>query len=222
LSVIDVAKKPSADDVLRRAHEASYRLPEGFPGFRAELRLSGPVDGAGEVAIRPRSRPRLTIDLPETDAKWLEHELSSLGVHRFHRPYEAADGPTEKRLETDDRNPHGDLIVLEDAMGSSYRVGDGLINEISRTHGGGRFTIAIQDRAEAPGGTQVSTAFTVFHWAAEGGHLSRVDAYSDAYVDVGGLLLPARRRIASASEDGLVVRQIELGAHEILNGEEES
>jgi Protein of unknown function (DUF3386) len=221
LSLIEVAQRPSADDVLRRAHEASYRLPAGFPGFRAELRVGGPVEASGRVTIRPRSRPVLEIDLPEKDAKWLEHELGSLAGHRFHRTYDESDGPTEKRLGEEDGNPHGDLIVLDDAMGSSYRVGDGVINEINRTHGGGRFTIVIQDRAQAPDGTLVSTAFTVCHWASEGQQLVRVDAYSDAYVDLGGVLLPSRRRIASASESGLVVRQFEFDAHEILDEEED-
>jgi Protein of unknown function (DUF3386) len=218
LSAIDVAERASADELLRRAHETSYRLPPGFPGFRARLRVSGPIEAAGRVTIRPGARPELEIDLPE-QAKWLEHELASLAGHRFHRSYDEADGPTAKRLEAEDGNPQGDLIVLEDSMDSSYRVGEGVINEISRTHGGGRFTIVIQDRAEAPDGRLVSTAFTVCHWGSDDGRLSRVDAYSDAYVDVDGLLLPSRRRIASASESGLLVRQFEFDAHEILDEE---
>jgi hypothetical protein len=214
VSITDVAAQ--ADLLTREAHEAAYRFPPGFPGFRCRLavRAEG-LEAEGRLTLRAGERPELEIELPD-EARWLEHELGSLAGHRFHRSYEDADGRNTKRVLDDDGNPHGRLVVIEDAMDSSYRIGGGRINEISRTHGGSRFTIAIQQRADAADGRAVSTAFTVCHWDAESGALLRADAYSDTHVELDGLLLPARRRIATASSSGLAVREVELSRHELL------
>jgi hypothetical protein len=216
LSATNVAGE--ADLLVREAHEASYRFPPGFPGFQSGLRFRATgVEAEGSLVFRAGERPELEIDLPEEERHWLEHELGSLAVHRFHRSYEDADGRNDKTLEPDDGSPLGRLVSIEDRMDSSYRIGGGRINEINRTHGGSRFTIVIQDRREAPDGRAVSTAFTVSHWDAENGRLLRADAYTDAFVDVGGLLLPSRRRVATASDAGLTVRELELGDHELLS-----
>jgi hypothetical protein len=61
----------------------------------------------------------------------------------------------------------------------------------------------------------VSTAFTVCHWG-DGGELKRTDAYTDSYAERAGVLLPAGRRVATASETGLVVREFELVGHDLL------
>jgi hypothetical protein len=164
--------------------------------------------------VRAGGRPEPEIDLPEEDARWLAHELSSMAGHRFHRAYEDADGRNGKVLHDDDGSPLGRLVAIEDAMDSSYRIRDGRIDAITRTHGGSRFTIVIQERAEAPDGRFVSTAFTVCHWDVESGRLLRADAYTDAYVERDGILLPARRRVATASDAGLTVRELELTDHE--------
>jgi hypothetical protein len=216
LSATNVAEE--ADLLVREAHEASYRFPPSFPGFRSGLRFrSAGVEAEGTLVLRAGERPELEIDLPEQEGHWLEHELGSLAVHRFHRSYEDADGRNDKTLEDDDGNPLGRLVSIADRMDSSYRVGGGRINEINRTHGGSRFTIVIQERAEAPDGRAVSTAFTVSHWDAATARLLRADAYTDAFADLGGLLLPSRRRVATASDAGLTVREVELTAHELLD-----
>jgi hypothetical protein len=215
--VVTEVSRPSPDDLLQRAHEASYRLPAGFAGFRAAIRFSGPAAAEGSVVVRAGERPELDIDLPEDERRWLEHELGSLVGHRLHRTYDDGDGATGKRLGADDGSPHGHLIELEDKMDSSYRVLDDHLTEITRTHGGQRFTIVIQERATAPDGRAISSAFTVIHWGDDA--VARADAYSDAHVEVADVLLPARRRVASGTASGLVVRQFELDGHELLDAE---
>ena len=56
-----------------------------------------------------------------------------------------------------------------------------------------------QNRRPAPGGRGVPSAFCVAYWNAATGDLTRVDAYHDSYVEVGGVLLPAARRVSVAS-----------------------
>ncbi len=210
-----------AELLTREAHDATYRFPPGFPGFRCRItvRAEG-VEAEGSLTLRAGERPELEIELPEDDARWLGHELGSLAGHRFHRSYDEADGRNPKRLHDDDGNPLGRLVAIEDEMDSAYRIGDGRINEISRTHGGSRFTIVIQQRADAGDGRAVSSAFTVCHWDAENGALLRADVYADSHVEVEGLLLPARRRVATASSSGLAVREVELSGHELLTAGE--
>jgi hypothetical protein len=210
-----------ADLLTQEAHEATYRFPPDFPGFRCRLAVRGEgLEADGSVTLRPGERPDLEIDLPDSEVQRLAHELGSLAAHRFHRSYEDADGRHSKVVQDADGNPNGRLVVIEDEMDSTYRIGDGRINEISRTHGGSRFTIVIQQRAAAGDGRAVSSAFTVCHWDAETGALLRADAYSDTHVELDGILLPARRRVATASGSGLDVREIELSDHELLATED--
>jgi Protein of unknown function (DUF3386) len=208
-----------ADELLHGAYTSNYRFPPGFAGFRSDLRYrSDGVAASGSVLVPAGSAPQLELNLPEDELRRLRHELGSLAAHRFHRDYESADGAHAKQLE-DDENALGRLVTIEDAMASSYRVGNGSINQITRTHGGSRFTIVIQGRVTAPDGRRASAAFTVFHWAEEDGRLVRTDAYEDGYAEVAGLLLPARRRVATASDAGLAVREIVLERHELLDPE---
>jgi Protein of unknown function (DUF3386) len=213
---VAAAAEVEADLLIREAHEAGYRFPPGFSGFAAGLRYrAAGIEAGGEVVIRAGTRPELRIDLPSGEERWLAHELSSMAGHRFHRAYEDTDGPTSKVAEPDDGNPLGRLVRLDDSMRSTYRVGAGLINEISREHAGSRFTIVIQQRAEAPDGRVVSAAFTVCHWEGDGA-LRRADAYTDSYVERAGVFLPAGRRVATANEEGLFVRELELVGHDLL------
>ena len=214
----ETALPAAADELLRGAYETNYRFPPDFGGFRSVLHFSGPdADGSGTAVFEAGSSPVVEIELPEADLRSLRHELGSMAGHRFHRDYDDADGAHDKRLE-DDENPLGRLVTIEDAMDSSYRVGDGSINQITRSHGGSRFTVVILARDTAPDGRLISSAFTVCHWSEEDGRLLRTDAYQDTYTVVDGVLLPARRRVTTASDAGLSVREIRLEQHTLLAG----
>ena len=103
-------------------------------------------------------------------------------------------------------------------MDSSFRVRGGQIEQISRSHGGSRFTIVMQERAAGPDGRSVSSAFTVFFFDESSGRLTRSHAYADTHVVVDGVLLPAARQVATADDDGLDVRRFELSGHALLPG----
>lgn len=57
-----------------------------------------------------------------------------------------------------------------------------------------------------------------WHQNAARGALSRTDAYRDTYTEVDGVPLPAVRRVVTASDDGLVARQLRLSDLRILAG----
>jgi hypothetical protein len=97
-------------------------------------------------------------------------------------------------------------------MSSSYRVDDGAISLVTRTPGDHRFSIAVQSRADAPDGTLLPRAFTVFTWG-EDGRLDAAEAYTDEYVETDGLALPASRLVVRADADGLLARRLVLRGH---------
>lgn len=209
------------DRRLRQAHDRAFRYPDGFPGYSARLLYEAEgARAAGAVTLAPGRSPdvRLDDDLAEDERGWLEHELGMMAGHRWHRPYEEADGRWEKRL-VEDGHPLGDLVELDDSMASAYRLRDGEITTIARTHAGTRFTITIQSRTPAPDGRIVSNAFTVVYHGQDAEELGRADVYTDEHETLGDLLLPRARTVVTASGDGLRVRRFELSAHAIAEVE---
>lgn len=208
-----------ADRRLREAHDRSYRYPEGFPGYSARVHYEGEEARAGgTVTLAPGRPPEIRLDeeLPEDDRGWLDHELGMLAGHRWHRTYEEADGRWQKHL-VEDGHPLGDLIEIDDSMASAYRVQDGEITTIARTHAGTRFTIVIQNRTTAPDGRTVSTAFTVsYHGQAE---LARVDSYADEHELLGDVLVPRARRVVTVDGSGFRVRRFELSDHVVAEAQ---
>ena len=213
---VDVGPRSDADRLLRDAHGAAYRHPAGFGGFSAAVVVrSEHAAVEGDVTLRPGEKPRLELEEGELQA-WAKRELTSMANHRWHREYDEGDGRHEKQLGPDDGHPLGRHVALEDSMHSSFRVVDGAISEITRTHEDSRFTIVIQERMKAPDGSNVSSSFTVFYWDEKSGRLTRTDAYRDGYAAQGELLLPTFRQVASADDSGLIVRRLELSQHELL------
>jgi hypothetical protein len=208
-----------ADALLRAAQEHGYQHPPDFPGFRAAVRIhDGATVADGTVTVPREGAPELDVDADEATLAWARHELGSMAMHRRHRSYEDGDGRHEKRLAPDDGSPLGRLVVLDDAMASTFRIREGHIQEISRSHGGARFTIAIQERVTAPDGRSVSSAFTVLFQDEQTGRLTRAHVYADGHTAVGELLLPGSRQVVTGDEDGLRVRRLELSGHELLDG----
>jgi hypothetical protein len=203
----------AADDLLRRAFERSYRYPEGLAGVVARLRVED-TDGRRDatVELRPGTAP---VVEGAVVAGEVAHELGMLAGHRWHRTYEESDGRWEKTLRADG-HPLGDLIELDDPMRSSYRVRDGEITTITRTHGGLRFTIVVQERLAAPDGRSISRSFSALYWDDGSDRIVRADVFTDDYVVVDGLPLPRSRRIVCGTDAGLRTRVLELSGHEVL------
>jgi len=204
-----MAPATTADALLREAHERGYRFPAGFDGFTARIAWETPAgSGEGAAEIRPGSeRPVETGEIDD----WADRQLRSLVAHRSPRPYEEGDGAIAKRV-TDDAHALGNRIELDDAMQSSYLVGNGQIAAVTRTAHGSQFTIVVQGRTPAGDGTSVPTTFCVAYWDGAGA-LSASEAYTDAYTELDGVLVPASRTVVRADGDGLSVRRLMLSKH---------
>lgn len=214
----DVRNDSDAHALLRVAHDSGYRFPEGFGGFEATLNAN--VNGEtirGTVTVRaPRD---IQLDTPDGEAtSWVKRELASMAGHRWHLPYEQADGRNTLTLDPDETDPLGrHVIVHNDDYDSSYRVANGQISQVNRTMGPMRFSIIIQDRAVVGGGL-LPNHFTVAFWDTASGRLTRSDIYADRYTDIDGVWLPSSRNVITADGDGLCVRSFALTEQTLLAG----
>lgn len=209
-----------AHAAMREAHDAAYRLPEGFGGFTARVTY---IEDARRVEGTLRvSGPRaIELDLPVDEAArgWLTREIGSIAGHRWHLPYDEADGGHTLALSAADDSPLGQFVrVANDRLDSSYRVADGGISQVNRTMGTLRFSIQIQARIMTADGRALPAHFTVFYWNTEDGRLTRSDVYHDEYVAIADVYLPAARRIITADDNGISVREVRFDGHEVLAG----
>jgi hypothetical protein len=208
---------PSADEVLRRAHEARACWGPDFPGFTAELTVrvdDDEVRGTVEVA------PDGTVEaaLPDGPAKdWARTQLRSIVMHR------GLSGPTElepgaKYLEPASAHPLGRLIQLaDDRMGSAYRIKGDEILEVNRVMKEKRFSNRILANTRNAEGKLLPLAYTVSYWDNNTGQLDRVEAFHATWTRVGHLDLPKTHTQIRASDGKSSVRQLELSAHRLRN-----
>jgi hypothetical protein len=212
-----------ADVLLRRAHEAAYRLPVGFAGFSATVtasstasnteKVDNSTSGSARLVVRGRTDLELTVDGPPDEIlDWARGELASIVGHRWATSYEEGDGRWAKRADGDT------VTMLDDPFDSAYRLRDNVISEVHRTVGGARFVISVSGRQHTSDGRYLPAHFTVFHWSGDPARVTRADQFTDAFVEVDGVYLPAARRVVSATDDGLTTRVLELRDHRIGPG----
>lgn len=212
----DVQDDPRARALLEGAVAQSYKLPLGFPGFRADLAVQ--IDErqwhGHLVGYTPR---HVAISLPDADARmWAERELQSILGHRWPAPFAERDGRYVLTL-GDTRHPLGARIDLHgDPLQSHYRVRDDRITLVQRTMGDQCFTIHVLDVQRLPDGRHLPKHFTVVFREKESGHLVRSDAYTDRYVLGDNCWLPALRCIQVADAHGLRTYVMELSNHRLL------
>lgn len=208
------------DELLRQAQEAGYRLPVGFGGFTAELLWStDTAEARGTLRVSGPSDLEIVFDGGGDEETGLaaQRELASMVGHRWAQSYHEGDGRHPKHFGPGDGALAGRLVVLDgDRFASSYRVADGAVVQVNRTMGSGRFSIVIHARTTAPDGRFLPAHFSVYHWATDSGRLTRAESFSDSYAVVGGVALPAARRVASATDAGLSRRELRLSHHVLV------
>jgi hypothetical protein len=208
---------PEAHRLLRRAYGSSYRWAQGFQGFRASVYYAYDQEyRAGSLEVHEPSDVRLSETLMNVDGR-LEQELTSIVVHRWHLPYEEADGRYRLTLDGGE-HPLGRLVTVDDGMDSSYRVQAGHISQICRTARGMRFSVHIQECTFTGDRRALPTHFCVSYWDTGQERLVRAEVYRDGYITVGDIYLPLSRRITIADDSGITTRLILLRDHELLGG----
>lgn len=205
----------SAADVVRRVHARSYRYPESFGGFRAEVAWD--VDGAvGETLCSVAPGPRVELGEATPGSPWVCEELRSIMGHHQHVLRDRGAGNPTHGGQGAGHHRSPIVVELGDELDSSYGVRGDEIETLTRTMGERRFTIVVQERADTPDGTSLASRYTVFFWDAATGALAEVDCYHDRFVSVDELLLPASREVVRGTASGIVNRRLTLGNHELL------
>ena len=207
---MSVIEKEQADVLLEEAQRTGYRYPLTFRGFGATLLFSGAEQASRAVTVTAGEDGVAVTGADGIDS-WASEQVRSMVAHRLRRPYDEGDGRHAKRVVVDD-HPLGALVQLDDGMSSSYRVADGQIALVTRQPGPKRFSIAVQSRLETEDGTFLSAEFAVFYWNIDGS-LEASEAFSDEYVEVDSLFLPARRRVIRADGEGVSARLLTLTDH---------
>ena len=213
-----VENDPAAHELLRSAHETSYRFPDPFGGFAASAAYSRDgTPAAGSVEVRGPRDIDVAIDVDVREGDWIRQELGSMAGHRWPTSYDAGDGRWSITLGPDDHHPLGRLVELhDDPFDSSYRVLGQRIGQVNRRMGDTRFSITIQAHTEVRSGLTLPAAFTVTFWDEALGRMTRSAIYTDRYVTVDGISLPGSRRVVSMDDAGPITRELVLADHRLL------
>lgn len=203
---------PQAYALLKSARDHSQSFPDDFTGFSADLIYHEESKTAtGKLEFVTGSGLQIEAnDLSDERRAWLQRALGSLIMHRRGGDFGQGDGKYPLTFGPEEHHPLGRLIFLNDKLQSSYRVGDGIITEVNRTMGPEKFTITILETTPADPGKHLPRHFVVNYFDAKTGTVLRSEAFTDQYVKVDQVWLPASRRIVRAEGGKVTTRLIEL------------
>jgi hypothetical protein len=193
---------PAAYALLRQAHEARLVMPEGFPGFSADVIFTEDGKSFNGTLIY-RRKGKTDIEFPSVSEKqkgWIQEKLMNLLGHRRGGDFAQGDGRNPLSFGKEPDNAFGKLIELNDGLGSSYRVNDNKVTEVTRTMGGTRFTISVLETMEADPGKYLAGHFAVAYRDEKTGALMKFEGYRDSYSQFDGVWLPTERIVVEFTE----------------------
>ncbi len=203
---------PVAYDLLKEAHDARQVWPVDFSGFNAEVVFNdnGKVI-VGKLSYEQKSGVVLNVGEIDPESKtWLVNQLNSLLSHRRGGDFAKRDGANPITFGDDDKSPIGRLVILNDALKSSYRVRDGKVVDVTRTIAGERFTISVLETTPVENGKYLPHHFTVTYFDAKTGALKRTESFSDTHSKVSDIWFPTQRRVIRADNGVITARVIEI------------
>jgi hypothetical protein len=215
---------PAARALVKEAHSRMYKWPAGFGGYRADVRLNeeGRVVN-GTVRLVPRKDT--IVDLLGADPaleEWVRERLWTQGMHLAYSPFEEGDGKYVLSFDPDEdpavSHPRGRRVFLTGGrLESWYRIKDQRYTQI------GRITPMTQRRVNtierydlAPDGQQYSSHYVMTYFTLDGRSVIGVESYVNEYIEVQGIWLPLRRRMAYGEQGNVNTRVVELSNHEVL------
>jgi hypothetical protein len=203
---------PAAYDLLKAAHDARQVWPADFAGFTAEVVFNDNGKTIiGKLSYEQKGGVALTVDEISPESKtWLVNQLNSLLSHRRGGDFAKRDGANPITFGDDDKSPIGRLVILNDALKSSYRVRDSKVVDVTRTIAGERFTISVLETTPVENGKYLPRHFTVTYFDAKTGTLKRSESFSDAHSKVDGVWFPTQRRVIRADNGVITARVIEI------------
>jgi uncharacterized lipoprotein NlpE involved in copper resistance len=212
----DAKDDPQARELLRRAFEKTARWPADFKGFTADLTLN--VDGTelkGSVTVKSPQEVTVNLDHPEYQ-KWAANTIGMIAVHRGPRTFDQSDGKSVLTLDRGASHPMGQTVHIHDNLKSHYRIKDDRITQINRTMGPMKFTINVEDSTLTQDNKYLTTRYTVYYFSPQDGKLTNVESFADSHVRVGKVDLPGLRRIISAENGTVTVKNLTFSNHQLL------
>lgn len=209
------AAGPTAEEMMRRAHEARATW-EGLPGFAAEMLVySDGRTASGTVEVRPDGNVSLQL---EGEFPWVERTLRSLVAHRR---ADARDTYNVSFADDDGCHPLGRLIKINDdtLMRSQYRIREDVITEVHRKLDDVRFTITVLDVVRNAEEKYLPAVYTVSFWEAESGKLKSTLVVRDEWTRLGRWDVPVRMIQIETSDGARHVREIRLSGHRLLDAQ---
>jgi hypothetical protein len=182
----------------------------GFPGFSAKV--AGRVDGVSfSGSLKVDAEGKVALDVAEPAAKaWVEDQLGSIVLHRQASPAKK-ERPVLWFADDDTAHPLGRLLTFSGGQfASSYRVKDEALTVVNRNLGRRNMTITVLENAQNAEGKQLPRTYTVQYWDAGTGKLQQTESFRLAWARHGAFDLPETLSVTTASEKGLIVREVRL------------
>jgi hypothetical protein len=221
-----VRDDPAARALLQAVHARMYQWPATFAGYEAALQVND--EGhlfVGAVTVVPKQPVVVQLEADEALRTWVQERLSTQAMHLTDTPFEEGDGryivTFDHTAEATARHPRGVRVFLHGGrMASWYRIAEERYIQISRTipdqH---RQVNTIERYDSAPDGRLYASYYVMAYFRGPELTLAGMESYSNAFIDVQGLLLPCQR-VITAAEHGMVrTRVISLSAHRLHGSE---
>jgi hypothetical protein len=199
----------SAVDLLEKARAGRSLWGDDFPGFTADLGISGDgqqltgkltIDAEGDVSVELSKSPL---------ADWAEEQLHSLVQHRMPRGEVVQDKVTYS--DDDTAHPLGRKIDLGDPnLQSAYRIKDDVIMEVNRSMGKQRFTISVLEIERNAENKYLPRAFTMNFFDSASGDLKMSLGYWNSWQRVGKFDLPKSILEVAAHKGTTAAREIDF------------
>lgn len=191
---------PRAYEMLERASLARQTMPKDV------TEVTGTVEWLhdGQSVKAPfvfKPGAKATLDkrsLSLVAGEEVESQVASLFSHRQSVPFAEGNGKYALKVVREDES--GALIAVGDESGSTMRVKDDELVEVSRVMHGNRFVISTLENVRTGAGKSLPKIYTVTYFDPTTGALTKAQAFRDAYVEVNGVWLPLSREIRTAKD----------------------
>jgi hypothetical protein len=208
-------KQDNEATALLREARVARALWTNFPGFAAdiEINLDGKVS-RGKVKVSKAGQVSFQ-GLDEAAESWAKGVLRSLVAHRMESGSER-DTPCAFADRSKDHPLGQSITLLNDRLGSSYRIRDKQILMVNRNLRDSRFSIIVVENKTNTEGKFLPSHWVVHYWDNKTGELQTSEAHSVAWTRVGPFDLPLRGSIVSSARNELSVRTFSLSNYQLL------
>lgn len=208
---------PKAYAMLKSARDTREAFPSSVQSLSATLRLNdnGAVSEGKFTFDATAVKAGLQISGLDAETQaWLSRSLTSLFAHRHNGNFNDGDGKHPMTFSPPDNSPLGTRVVLHDDADSRYRISNNQVVQVDRKDREGRFVITVLETTPVAGGKNLPREFVVTYFDSNGA-IRRTEAFTDKYVQVQGVWLPAMRRIVKAENGAVTVRVLEFSAYQL-------